>query len=150
MVALRTAMTALVVCSGLGCMVWGKNRMDQSKEIKQASFGVQTTFKQGQPLQFPDLQLVYLGQRQVKVLGDRLALREDFEVNRNGEKVAFSYGHGFPGDIGPAKFTIGNQVFLLEMVATESVKDPKAGRLKKDELILWRQEDFDQRVNHGR
>jgi len=144
MLTVRGCFTILILAAlsgGFPNHAWGNQKMIPS------AYGERTKFQKDVPLQFPDLQLVYRGQRRFEssVRKNAFTYVEDFEANQGDHQVEVSYSHGFPGIIQPKEFTIKGQSFVLEMELTISIKDPKSSWLKEDELILWRKEDFDKK-----
>jgi hypothetical protein len=132
-----TIVVLVALCGGISKDAWGDHQMDPSV------YGEKTKFQKGVPLQFPDLQLVYLGRRQREVADHRVVLLEDFEITQGDHKASFTYHHGFPGEIAAQGFEINQHSYMMELDATLSIKDPKSHLLKDDELILWHKKDFD-------
>ena len=82
-------------------------------------YGVKVTFKQGQPLQFPDFSLTYLGQRHVDSPTFKPGFTYlDFKLQQGALEQTVSWSSG-TGDIGPALFEFNGRQFSLELSYAE-------------------------------
>jgi hypothetical protein len=106
--------------------------------VQAADYGAKTQFKKGEPLVFPDLQVVFTGTRRVSSSTyPRGFIFYDFEARAGGKTKQVSWSSG-AGDIGPEFFEVDGRKFVLELAASSAFK----GRLKDNELVLWREGDF--------
>jgi hypothetical protein len=97
-------------------------------------YGVKLTYRQNQPLRFPDFTLEYIGQRhEESEVFKRGFTFYDFKVTGGAEEQIVSWSSG-TGDIGPANFQLAGQTYLLE----KSYSD-KLGRLAENEVVIWKQ-----------
>jgi hypothetical protein len=103
-----------------------------------ADYGVKTRFQKGAALTFPECELVFTGTRHVTTPNfPRGFLFYDFEVRSGGRSKTVSWSGG-TGDIGPVFLEVDGRKFVLELGASMTGK----GRLKDNELVLWREGDF--------
>jgi hypothetical protein len=80
---------------------------------------------------FPDFTREFAGTRRVaSPQYPRGLLYYDFTVTRGAERQTVAWSSG-TGDIGPQPFQVGNEVFLLELVFSESL-----GKLGENELVI--------------
>lgn len=95
------------------------------------AYGAKVTFKQGQPLQFPDFSLTYLGQRHVDSPTFKPGFTYlDFKLQQGALAQTVSWSSG-TGDIGPALFEFNGQQFSLELSYAEEL-----GWLDDNELVI--------------
>jgi hypothetical protein len=99
------------------------------------SYGVKVSYAQGQPLEFPDFSLEFLGQRkEADPNFSRGFLFYDFRVSRGSQVQTISWSSG-TGDIGPTRFDVAGQPYLLERVYSDTL-----GWLEEDEMVIWKGE----------
>jgi hypothetical protein len=111
--------------------------------LPAADYGVRTRFQKDEPLTFPDCELIFRGTRTVKSpLYPRGMLFYDFEVRAGDRTKKISWSEG-TGDIGPEFFEMNGRRFVLELGFSAAFR----GRLKEDELVLWREADFPKGTN---
>lgn len=103
-----------------------------------ADYGKKERFAKGTALDFPDCQLVFSGTRRVSsATYPRGFLYYDFEARSGGKTKAVSWSAG-TGDIGPEFFEVNGRKFVLELSSSVAFK----GGMKDNELVLWREGDF--------
>ena len=96
-------------------------------------------FVKGQPLLFAGFALRFDGETHVKVKEYPPGFRhENFTVTANGksQKIAWSMG---TGELAPTGFSVAGQEYLLELRSSDIL-----GQMKEDELIIWRQKEWQQ------
>jgi hypothetical protein len=103
-----------------------------------ADYGKKEQFAKGKVLTFPDCELTFTGTTRVtSSTYPRGFLYYDFEAKSGGKSKAVSWSSG-TGDIGPEFFEVNGRKFVLELSSSAAFK----GFLKTDELVLWREGDF--------
>ena len=108
-------------------------------------YGQKVRFVEGQPLLFADFTLRFDGETHVKVKEYAPGFRhENFTVTANGksQKIAWSMG---TGELAPTGFSVAGQEYLLELRSSDIL-----GQMKKDELIIWRQKEWQQQQDELR
>ena len=102
---------------------------------EQPRYGVKTQYTQGQPLNFPDVTLEFLGKRKAPGSADypRGMTFYDFRVYHGSQAQLVSWTAG-TGDIGPTLFELAGSRYALELAMSD-----KLGSLDEDELVLWRE-----------
>ncbi len=104
-----------------------------------ADYGEKTRFEKGRPLTFPDCELVFQGTRKVSSpVYTRGFVNYDFQARAGGKTADVSWSEG-TGLIAPKLFTINGEKFVLELKGSKAFK----GWLKDNELVLWKQADFE-------
>jgi hypothetical protein len=98
------------------------------------NYGLKIRYVVGQPLNFPDLSLEFIGQRKVDTSPEypRGFTYYDFKVRQGNQEQLVSWSAG-TGDIGPTFFEMAGQSYQLELAASDQL-----GRLAEDELVLWK------------
>ena len=97
----------------------------------QAAYGSRVAYALGQPVNFPDFTLEFAGTRRVtSPQYPRGFLYYDFTLTRGDEQQTVAWTSG-TGDIGPQQFQVGDKVFLLELVFSDSL-----GKLDENELVI--------------
>jgi hypothetical protein len=97
----------------------------------QAAYGSRVAYVPGQPVDFPDFTLEFAGTRRVTTPHyPRGFLYYDFTVTSGDEQQTVAWTSG-TGDIGPQPFQVGDKVFLLELVFSESLD-----QLGENELVI--------------
>ena len=120
---LRFSFAVVIVLLLTGCQV--------SAPADQAAYGSRVAYAAGQPVDFPDFTLEFAGTRRVtSPQYPRGFLFYDFTVTRGNEQQTVAWSSG-TGDIGPQEFKLGDKVFLLELVFSETL-----GRLDDNELVI--------------
>ena len=97
-------------------------------------------FAKGKALQFADFALKFDGQTHVKVKEYPPGFTyENFSVTANGitQKIKWSLG---TGELAPTGFSVADQDYLLELKSSDVL-----GQMKEDELIIWRQQEWQRR-----
>ena len=103
-----------------------------------ADYGVKTRDQKGKALVFPDCELTFTGTRRVSSSTyPRGFLYYDFEARSGGKTKEVSWSSG-TGDIGPEFFEVNGRKFVLELSSSAAFK----GWMKDNELVLWREADF--------
>lgn len=104
-----------------------------------ADYGVKTRFDKGSPLTFPDCELIFQGTRKVSSpVYARGFVNYDFRARSGGKTVDVSWSEG-TGLIAPKAFTLNGEKFVLELKGSAAFK----GWMKDNELVLWKQADFE-------
>ncbi len=129
--------------------IWGVS-CSQSKTVMPSSnpssknavqpYGQKVRFAKGQALQFADFSLKFGGQTHVKVKNyPNGFVYENFVVTANGvtQKIIWTMGTGL---LDPTDFSVGNKSFMLELKSSDI-----AGKMDKDELIVWHAQDWQQK-----
>ena len=120
---LRYWLAAAIMLLLTGCQV--------SAPAGQAAYGSRVAYAPGQPVDFPDFTLEFVGTRRVtSPQYPRGFLYYDFTVASGDEQQTVAWTSG-TGDIGPQEFKVGDKVFLLELVFSETL-----GRLDENELVI--------------
>ncbi len=120
---LRFSFAVVIMLLLTGCQV--------SAPADQAAYGSRVAYAAGQPVDFPDFTLEFAGTRRVtSPQYPRGFLFYDFTVTRGNEQQTVAWTSG-TGDIGPQEFKVGDKVFLLELVFSESL-----GKLDENELVI--------------
>lgn len=120
---LRFSFAVVIVLLLTGCQV--------SAPADQAAYGSRVAYAAGQPVDFPDFTLEFAGTRRVtSPQYPRGFLYYDFSVTRGDEQQTVAWASG-TGDIGPQEFKVGDKVFLLELVFSETL-----GKLEENELVV--------------
>ena len=98
-------------------------------------YGVKIHYAQGQPLNFPDVTLEFVGKRESPTSSDypRGMTFYDFKVYQGSRAQLVSWSAG-TGDIGPTLFELAGNRYALELAMSD-----KLGSLDEDELVLWRE-----------
>lgn len=98
-------------------------------------YGVKIQYAQGQPLNFPDVTLEFVGKRESPASSDypRGMTFYDFKVYQGSRAQLVSWSAG-TGDIGPTLFELAGNRYALELAMSD-----KLGSLDEDELVLWRE-----------
>lgn len=98
-----------------------------------AAYGAQVRYRPGQMLRFPDLTLVYRGERQGNAGPQfpRGFTYHDFRAEQGEDSQDVSWTAG-TGDIGPTVFEFAGHTYRLELRQSDEL-----GRLADDELVLW-------------
>jgi hypothetical protein len=101
---------------------------------QQLRYGAKIPYAQGQPLDFPDFTLEFVGKRESPPsdLYPRSMYYYDFKVNQGSQSQIISWSSG-TGDIGPTLFEVGGDRYALELAMSDEL-----GKLEKNELVLWR------------
>jgi tetratricopeptide (TPR) repeat protein len=99
------------------------------------TYGVKVQYAQGQPLNFPDLTLEFVGKRESPGSPEypRGMVYYDFKAYQGSRAQLVSWTAG-TGDIGPALFELAGNRYALELAMSD-----KLGPLDEDELVLWRE-----------
>ena len=100
-------------------------------------YGKKVHYAQGEPLDFPDLTLEFVGITEYPPsdLYPRSMYAYEFKASKEGESQLISWSSG-TGDIGPTFFEISGKKFSLELALSDEL-----GPLEKDELVVWRLKD---------
>jgi len=98
-------------------------------------YGVNIHYAQGQPLNFPDITLEFVGKREAPTSSEypRSMTFYDFKVYQSSRVQLVSWSAG-TGDIGPTLFELAGNRYALELAMSD-----KLGALGEDELVLWRE-----------
>lgn len=97
----------------------------------QAAYESRVAYAPGRPVDFPDFTLEFAGTRRVtSPRYPRGFLYYDFTVTSGDEQQTVAWTSG-TGDIGPQQFEVGDKVFLLELVFSETL-----GKLDENELVI--------------
>ena len=97
----------------------------------QGAYGARVAYAAVQPVNLPGFTLGVAGTRRVtSPQYPRGFLYYDFTVTRGVEQQTVAWSSG-TGDIGPQEFKVGDKVFLLELVFSETL-----GRLDENELVI--------------
>jgi len=104
---------------------------------KPPGYGVKIQYAQGQPLNFPDVTLEFVGKRETPPSSDypRSMTFYDFKVYQGSQSQLISWSAG-TGDIGPTLFELAGNTFALELAMSDEL-----GILDENELVLWRVDD---------
>ena len=123
-----TSTTVLVLITVLAC-----NRAS----TQQPRYGVKIQYAQGQPLNFPDVTLEFVGKRESPPSDyyPRSMYSYDFKVYQGSQSQLISWSSG-TGDIGPTLFELAGNRYALELAMSD-----KLGILDENELVLWRVDD---------
>ena len=99
------------------------------------TYGVKIQYAEGQPLNFPDVTLEFVGKRESPGSSDypRGMIFYDFKVHQGSRAQLVSWTAG-TGDIGPTLFDLAGHRYALELAISD-----KLGSLEEDELVLWRE-----------
>ena len=99
------------------------------------TYGVKVQYAQGQPLNFPDVTLEFVGKRESpgSSVYPRSMVYYDFKAYQGSRAQLVSWTAG-TGDIGPALFELAGNRYALELAMSD-----KLGPLAEDELVLWRE-----------
>ena len=98
-------------------------------------YGAKIQYAQGQPLDFPDVTLEFVGERESPASSDypRGMTFYDFKVYQGSRVQLISWSAG-TGDIGPTLFELAGNRYALELAMSD-----KLGILDENELVLWRE-----------
>ena len=104
---------------------------------KPPRYGVKIQYAQGQPLNFPDVTLEFVGKRESPPSSDypRSMYSYDFKVYQGSQSQLISWSSG-TGDNGPTLFELGGNRYALELAMSD-----KLGVLDENELVLWQEDD---------
>ncbi len=104
---------------------------------KPPRYGVKIQYTQGQPLNFPDVTLEFVGKRESPPSSDypRSMYSYDFKVYQGSQEDLISWSAG-TGDIGPTLFELAGNRYALELAMSD-----KLGILDENELVLWQVDD---------
>jgi hypothetical protein len=122
----------MLICGFLITVITSVNCGGRASAEKN-QYGARVKFVKGLELEFPDFTLEFVGQR--RVTSPRYPsgfLYYDFKVNQGGHETNVSWSSG-AGDIGPVKFEIEGDRFLLELRRSD-----RLGPLEEDELVIWK------------
>ena len=102
---------------------------------KPPGYGVKIQYAQGQPLNFPDVTLEFVGKRESppSEYYPRSMYSYDFKVSQGSQSQLISWSSG-TGDIGPTLFELAGNRYALELAMSD-----KLGSLDEDELVSWRE-----------
>jgi hypothetical protein len=102
---------------------------------QQPRYGVKVQYTQGQPLNFPDVTLEFVGKRESPPSDyyPRSMYSYDFNVSQGSQSQLVSWSAG-TGDIGPTLFELAGNRYALELAMSD-----KLGILDENELVLWRE-----------
>jgi hypothetical protein len=104
-----------------------------SQPDRKPAYGVKVTYALGQPLEFPDFTLEFLGQRKESDPKFPAGFTFfDFRLSREGQIQTVSWSSG-AGDIGPTLFEFGGHSYRLERAYSDEF-----GWLKDDEVVIWK------------
>lgn len=97
------------------------------------AYGAKVRYASGRPLVYPDLTLVYVGERKGEATTNFPAgfVFHDFSAQQGAEKITVSWSAG-TGDIGPVTFAMAGRQYRLELKLSDNL-----GRLSDGELVLW-------------
>ena len=123
-----TSTTVLLLITVVAC-----NRAS----TQQPRYGVKIQYAQGQPLNFPDVTLEFVGKRESPPSDyyPRSMYSYDFKVYQGSQSQLISWSSG-TGDIGPTLFELAGNRYALELAMSD-----KLGILDENELVLWRVDD---------
>ena len=123
-----TSTTVLLLITVVAC-----NRAS----TQQPRYGVKVQYAQGQPLNFPDVTLEFVGKRKFPPSDyyPRSMYSYDFKVYQGSQSQLISWSSG-TGDIGPILFELAGNKYALELAMSD-----KLGILDEHELVLWRVDD---------
>jgi hypothetical protein len=98
-------------------------------------YGERIQYAEGQPLNFPDVTLEFVGKRKAPGSADypRGMTFYDFRAHQGSQAQLVSWTAG-TGDIGPTLFELAGSRYALELAMSD-----KLGSLDEDELVLWRE-----------
>ena len=98
-------------------------------------YGVKIQYAQGQPLNFPDVTLEFVGKREAPISADypQGMTFYDFKVYQGTQAKLISWSAG-TGDIGPTLFELAGNSYALELAISTEL-----GSLAEDELVLWQE-----------
>jgi tetratricopeptide (TPR) repeat protein len=98
-------------------------------------YGERVQYAEGQPLNFPDVTLEFVGKRKAPGSADypRGMTFYDFRAHQGSQAQLVSWTAG-TGDIGPTLFEVAGSRYALELAMSD-----KLGSLDEDELVLWRE-----------
>jgi hypothetical protein len=103
-----------------------------------ADLGEPVRFSKGHPLTLGGITIEYLGERHVShpVFKPGFTFH-DFKVSDSRETKTIAWSSG-TGVIGPQEFTLSGTEYQLELRRSVA----RDGWLREDELVLWRDADF--------
>lgn len=99
------------------------------------AYGEKIIYAAGQPLEFPDFAVEFVGQRKESSAKFPPGFTFfDFRVSRDNNVQTVSWSSG-TGDIGPALFEVAGQQYRLELTHSD-----KLGWLEDNELVIQPEE----------
>jgi hypothetical protein len=119
----------LILVAGL-IIIYKQSKSHKTNEINYMQYGTKVIFVQGQPIEFEDFNLVFIGTHKAPPMGNLQPTYYDFEVSRGSEKKQFSWSAGF-GNIGPKSFEFAGESYTLELKRAEPF-----GQLNDNELVI--------------
>ena len=121
-----TLTTALLLIVVVAC-----NR----SSMQPPMYGVKIQYVQGQPLNYPDVTLEFVGKRETPATSDypRSTIFYDFKVYQGNQAQLISWSAG-TGDIGPTLFELDGNRYALELAMSDEL-----GVLDENELVLWQE-----------
>ena len=121
-----TLITALLLIMVVAC-----NRISS----QPPSYGGKIHYAQGQPLNFPDVTVEFVGKREAPASTNypRGMTFYDFKVYRGSQAQLVAWSAG-TGDIGPTLFELAGNKYALELAMSD-----RLGSLAEDELVLWQE-----------
>jgi len=122
---IRALSTGLILTTLLSC---------NPASIQRFKYGAKIQYAQGEPLNFPDVTLEFIGITETPSsdLYPRSMYDYEFNVFDGNQSLIISWSAG-TGDIGPTVFELDGKSYALELAMSD-----KLGKLKKNELVLWR------------
>ena len=89
---------------------------------QQPRYGVKIQYAQGQPLDFPDVTLEFVGERESPASSDypRSMTFYDFRVYQGSQAQLISWSAG-TGDIGPTFFELAGNSYALELALSDKL-----------------------------
>jgi hypothetical protein len=100
---------------------------------QKASYGTRVKYRPGQKIEFPDFTFEYEGERRkCLTVYPRGFLYYDFKVSKGKAEKMVSWTTG-TGVIDPTDFEIAGKHYQLELR-----RSGKLGKLKENELVIWR------------
>lgn len=100
---------------------------------QKASYGTRVKHRPGEKIEFPDFTVEYVGERRKTVpVYPRGFLYYDFKVSKGKTEKMVSWTTG-TGVIDPTDFEFDGKHYQLELRHSD-----KLGRLKENELVIWK------------
>ena len=119
---------ALLIC--LAALAGCHEQIPDPARNTQASYGVKIKYTQGQPIEFPDFTIEFVGQKPPRSY--EKYPRHEFRVMRQGEVQEVSWGRD-RGDIGRVKFKVGDNNYLMELIGSQEY-----GFMGENVLAIWK------------
>jgi hypothetical protein len=126
----RTCLTGLALLIYLATLAGCHEQVLNPSLDTQPSYGVKVKYAKGQPIEFPDFTIEFVGEKPPRSYENYP--RHEFKITRKAEVQDVSWGRD-QGDIGRVKFKVGDNNYLMELVGSQEY-----GFMGENVLVIWK------------